>query len=342
MKILHISYIETNAGWGAEYFVDETLEKIKEVELVKLDFKKHPYEIADMIMQCEDFDIVFLQRGDWFPLEVLKAINRPKVFWASELISRNVDQNRLLFSKQFEHIFVHSNLCNQFMKKRIVRKKMDCTTSVLLNGFDSKLHRKLDLEKDIDVLFVGGITDRRKKELNKLRSKVDITICENVFGKEFVNLINRAKIVINIHAAKHLDTETRVFEVLGCGTFLLSERLSDENPFAAGVHYVEAELSFFPEAIEYYLCNEEERESIALAGHMEALTKHSWEQRTIRDIYPKLERISDKTRCDSAYDRDKLQRFQNTCDRKSYQLLRKCYLRLMWYVQRVFDIVNRK
>lgn len=340
MKILHISYIETNAGWGAECFVDETLEKIEEVELMKLDFKKHPYEIANMIMQYEDFDIVFLQRGDWFPLQVLKAINRPKVFWASELISRNVDQNRLLFSNQFDHIFVHSNLCNQFMKKNL--KKMNCTTSVLLNGFDSKLHRKLDLEKDIDVLFVGGITDRRKKELNKLKLKVDITICENVFGKEFVNLINRAKIVVNIHSAKHLDTETRVFEVLGCGTFLLSERLSDENPFTPGVHYMEAELSTFPEMIRYYLSNEEERENIALAGHMEALNKHSWEKRTIRDIYPELKRISDETRCDSAYDRDKLQRFQNICNKKAYQLLNKCYLRLMWYVQRLFDIVNRK
>ena len=54
-----------------------------------------------------------------------------------------------------------------------------------------------------------------------------------------VQLVNRAKIVLNIHSEEYLDTETRLFEVMACRSFLLSERLSEDSPFVNGLHLVE-------------------------------------------------------------------------------------------------------
>lgn len=341
MRILHISYIETNSGWGAECFVDDALEKLGHT-VYKIDFKKYFNELTTEILKYEDFDILFLQRGDWFPKEILRCINRPCVFWASELISRCRDQDRLLYSGLFDHFFVHSSECVKTLDRNLRRKNDETEVSCLLNAYDDKLHRKLSLTKDIDVLFIGSITERRKIILDELKSRIDIKVCENVFGEQFVEMVNRAKIVINIHSAKHLDTETRVFEVLGCGSFLLSEKLSEENPFIAGKHYVETDISQFEMEIEKYLGDEELREKIAAEGHEEATNKHSYFARTRDSIIPILEKCVDKYDNDgrTAIDRGKIGKYKKMENSLLYRLSREKLMYLFEKYQHLIDKMN--
>ena len=93
-------------------------------------------------------------------------------------------------------------------------------------------------------------------------------------------LFNRAKIVLNIHAENYLDTETRIFEALGCGAFVISEELSSENPFIPGKHYIEVNnLEQMKNKIKHYLANSVERNNIALSGYNEATENHSYNNR---------------------------------------------------------------
>ena len=276
MDILYINVIEQNAGWGAETFLNNGFQSLGH-NVTNLDFRKHRQVLATKLKQVPDFDVLFLQRGDRFPPYLLKACNRPKFFWASELVSRNRDQDILLKSNLFNHIFVHSDEC----KSRIIQDQwaMRDKLTVMLNGFNPKLHYKMDETKDIDVLFVGSILPRRKKILRELQTEFNIRICK-AFGKEMSNLFNRSKIVLNIHAEEFLDTETRIYESLGCGAFVISEKLSSENPFIPNMHYIEVNnIDEMKNKINYYLDNPIERENIAQNGYKEAKNKHSYQKR---------------------------------------------------------------
>ena len=98
-------------------------------------------------------------------------------------MSRNRDQDILLKSNLFNHIFVHSDEC----KSRIIQNQwaMRDKLTVMLNGFNPKLHYKMDETKDIDILFVGSILPRRKKILRELQTEFNIRICK-AFGKEII------------------------------------------------------------------------------------------------------------------------------------------------------------
>lgn len=278
MKIFYINVIEKNKGWGAECFVNRGFIKNGHTT-INLDYRINRYNLSSKFLTLNrDFDALFLQRGDWFPIELLKAIKRPRFFWASELVSRCRDQDRLLKSGLFEHIFVHSSNC----KKTICSKKWitEDRISVLLNGFDETVHFKIpNIKKDIDILFIGNILPRRKIWLENLRKHFKITVAR-AFGEEMTKLFNRSKIILNIHAEEYIDIETRVFETLGCGSFLLSEELSTDNPFSSGKHLIEvSNIQEMIEKIEYYLVHDNEREYITYKGHIEALTKHTYTRR---------------------------------------------------------------
>ncbi len=290
MKIFYINVIEQNDGWGSEVFVNRGFQALGH-ETFTLDYRQHRERLASKFLEVPDFDALFLQRGDYFPLELLQCCSRPCLFWASELVSRRRDQDRLFQCGLFDHIFVRTPQC----KKAVVQKRWADPEkiSILLSGFDERTHRKLDgVTKEIDVLFVGSMTPRRRMILDRLKQKFNVEIMQ-VFGEEMARAFNRAKIVLNLHAEAHLDTETRVFEALGAGTFLVSETLSEENPLQSGIHFLEAStLAEMEQIIERYLGNETERERIAHAGHQEAITHHSYTARAayiasvIQDLLP--------------------------------------------------------
>ena len=277
MKIFYINVIEENAGFGAECFVNRGF-LLNGHETITLDFRVNRYKLSSKFLEVADFDILFLQRGDGFPLELLRAVNRPRFFWASELVSRCRDQDQLLSSGLFEHIFVRTHECIRAIVEKgwLPEEKL----SILLSGFDELVQYRIPgVKKDIDVLFVGNVLPRRRRILDRLLKHYNV-VEKLAFGKDMTELINRSKVVLNIHSEEFLDTETRVFEVLGCGGFLLTEILSVENPFKSGVHLVEVDgLDEMIEKIGYYLNNEEQREAIAVQGHAEALAKHSYTQR---------------------------------------------------------------
>ena len=134
-------------------------------------------------------------------------------------------------------------------------------------------------KKDIDILFVGSILPRRKKIIEQLKKEFNIEV-HNAYGIKMTELFNRAKIVLNIHAEDYLDTETRIFEALGCGAFVISEELSSENPFISGKDYIEVNsLEQMKNKIKYYLTNSIERNNIALSGYKEAIENHSYKNR---------------------------------------------------------------
>jgi hypothetical protein len=280
MKLLYLNKIGTNIGWGLETFIDRSL-RARGIETICVDYQANAYLLAQRLLKItDDFDAVLLQRGCGYliPLEILQAIDRPKFLVFTELIERNHNQHYLLKSPIFEQIFFRSLPCIQLALERGWRD-LD-RMSLFLSAIDPSFHQPIGgMVKDIDVLFVGTLLPRRQQIITELSR--DLTIAtHNAFGREMVELINRAKIVLNIHGEDFLDTETRVYETLACKGFLLTETLSAENPFQAGVHLVEAAgIADLRAKIAYYLDRPLARESIAAAGFAEVIAKHTFDER---------------------------------------------------------------
>ncbi len=289
ITVLFLNKIESNQGWGAETFLNEALQR-EGVKTICVDYKKNSYRLIQAIRRLEqkDFDLVLLQRGTGYslPLEVLKGINRPKILLFTELIERNRRQHYLLKSRLFEHIFVRSDDCLNTM---LTRGWVDPQRiSLMLSAFSKELHKPIQgLKKDIDVLFVGTVTQRRAQLISKISALSGITIrVEKAFAEDMVKIVNRAKIILNIHAENFLDTETRVYEVLACKGFLITEQLSSESPFINGKHLVACEsVENIAAQIRYFLDNATERQKIAEEGYQHVQKSHSYsnQARLIKD-----------------------------------------------------------
>ena len=272
---MYSNVIELNSGWGAEYFVNKALNTLGH-ETWCIDYRKYRDVLYDKFSEAPLCDVFLLQRGDYFPIQILRALDIPNFFWASELVSRCRDQDRLLRSKQFSHVFFRTHNCIESVISKGWLTRDQC--SIMLSGFDDTVFRPLNSPKDIDILFVGAITPRRKKLLSDLQNDVEVVV-EKVFGEKCVELINRSKIILNIHADDYLDTETRVYEVLGCNAFLLTEKLSPENPFTNQELVEFKDIHECKEIIKYSLANEEYRSKVAMNGYQSAVRKHTYTMR---------------------------------------------------------------
>ncbi|MGA8903758.1 MAG: glycosyltransferase [Candidatus Bathyarchaeia archaeon] len=278
MHIFYVNVIEENAGWGAEWFMNEAFVGLGHTTYC-VDYRKHRFGLYEYFVRAPPSDFFFLQRGDYFPLSLVRAVAIPRFYWATELVSRRRDQDQLLKSRLFDHIFLHTRECRDAVVSRGWVDPSKC--SVLLNAFDERIYKPVPgVQKDIDILLTGNMTPRRLEFLRDLRREFNVVAPERFVPiGDLVVMMNRAKIVLNIHADNYPDTETRVYETLGCGTFLLSERLSVDNPFGNEIIQFDTYEGLASQA-RYFLEHEDEREAIARRCHELALQNHTYMRRT--------------------------------------------------------------
>jgi hypothetical protein len=290
MRLLYLNKIHTNAGWGAETFLNTALEELG-VETICVDYEQNSYQLARYLENLDqDFDALLLQRGRGYliPARTLRAIRRPRFFLFTELVARNAPQHYLLKNQLFDHIFLRSPACIEQVTER--QWLQPDQVSLIRSAIRPDFHRPLpNVEKEIDVLFIGSLTPRRRAILDELNQVINVTV-HSAFGDEMVDMVNRAKIILNIHAEKQLDTETRVYEVLACKGFLITEKLSAESPFTHGSHLVESSTSEeLTSNIRYYLNQPESRKQIAETGYRKVITDHTYKTQAtqIADIIEK-------------------------------------------------------
>lgn len=135
-------------------------------------------------------------------------------------------------------------------------------------GYHRLWGHKLDLTRDIDVVFIGRLRrDRRRKILEKcskiLKSHgIKIHIAENnCYGDERTKLLNRSKIVLDIMRIPWEMPVMRLLMSMGCGALVVSDWTQDPEPFRPE-HLVQAESDKLASVIIYYLQNPLKREKI--------------------------------------------------------------------------------
>jgi len=141
-------------------------------------------------------------------------------------------------------------------------------------GFHEGMGRRLDLKRDIDVLFIGTLDDsRHRRALRFLRSKgVNVMALGSwksgeSWGEARTQLINRARIFLNVQRHPGQYSGYRMLLGMGNGAMVVSEPVHDPFPYEPGVHYISSSLESMPETILRYLSDDTERLAIAEAGY---------------------------------------------------------------------------
>lgn len=138
-------------------------------------------------------------------------------------------------------------------------------------GHSARLQRIPQIEpgqRDIDVLFCGSITERRKLVLNALKARgVRVKVLFGCYGAERDREIARARIVLNVHQFEtpHLE-ELRLSYLLNNRCFVISETC-DRDPYGGGVVFRD-----YPDLVETCVSHladgrDADRERIAAVGH---------------------------------------------------------------------------
>ena len=149
--------------------------------------------------------------------------------------------------------------------------------AVIPVGYDARWGVDQQIERDIDVLYLGRIKPEvlggevRDSGLVQLRDEMarrgrPLTLETGVYGAARDRLLSRARIVLCPLRVPHDLAGMRVLMGMACGAMVLSQTCPSTEDYVPGVHLVTAGFTEMADTIEYHLDHEAERERIARAG----------------------------------------------------------------------------
>lgn len=274
----------SNYPWGFENRVIPALESLGH-RVISTDFRMQRADLPALIRQ--DADLVLVCKGEGIPPEVLRAAPCPTALWYAELLGTadECDDIALMHRKQmayniaaYDYVFGHDQASIDVIRGLGARRAYWLPTAHV----DPAVYNRLDLPKTVDVAFVGVLSDRRRRFVDALKQDFSVQ-ADSVWDPAEVNrLYNSARIVLNIHTSDLLNTETRLWEVLGAGAFLLSEELSVSGLFLDGVHlgiFRRNDIDDLRRQVVHYLAAVEDRERIADTGYHFVHEQHTLARR---------------------------------------------------------------
>lgn len=199
---------------------------------------------------------------------------RPSAVWNSD--THLGYQYRLDKSKRSDFVF-----CAQ--KQAVLDMKRDGVANPiwLPHAFEPLAYPKSDnFTKHFDVCFIGHVNSRNREDaLERLFREFPNFDYGQALFEEAAKRFGNSKIVFNI--AMKDDINMRVFETLGTGSFLLTDRVSYiEELFEDKKHLVLYDgLDDMIEKAKYYLAHDEERNAIAQAGYEHVIANHTIQNR---------------------------------------------------------------
>lgn len=273
-KTIHlVGAQKSNYPWGFENRLIPAFESIG-CKVISTDYRQQRAELPKLLAQKAD--LVLVCHGEGIAPQLLQSTPWITALWYAEQIgsAKALDERAVSRRKElaanvraFDFVFTHDQ-GNIEVYRELGAKRVSWLTCALVNP---QAHKKLSLQKKYDVVFVGTITPYRENIVKKLSASGIEVHTQNIWEPVELNrLFNESRIVLNIHLSNLLNTETRVAETLGAGSFLLSEELSSPELVKDGEHYVSwasGNTDDLEKKIKYYLTHDSEREVIAVRGH---------------------------------------------------------------------------
>ena len=285
-KTIHlVGAQKTNSPWGFENRLIPAFESMG-CKVISTDFRQEKDQLPRLLMKKAD--IVLICKGEGISPQLIASIPCITALWYAEQIGTpdHYDdmslfrRNELSFNmRSFDYVFSHDQ-GNIEVYSNLGAKRVEWLSCAAV---DPSVNCKINTNKQHDVVFIGSKTPRRQRILSELERRGITVFSPNIWDPKKLNQIfNESRIVLNIHLSDLLNTETRIAEVMGSGSFLLSEKISSPDLLTEGKHYVNYSPCNTDELVEkiiYYLSHETEREEIANEGYRYIHEHHTYEKR---------------------------------------------------------------
>lgn len=276
---------KSNFPWGFENRLIPAFESLG-LRVISTDFRQERNNLQDRL--SEKVDLVLVCKGEWIHPQIISSCPYITSLWYAEQIGDKENSDDVALGrreelsyniKSFDNVFSHDqgnlDLYTELGGKRVAW--LPCA------AVDPSINKKLNLKKKYDVVFVGSKTPRRERIISEIeRSGIKVFWPDIWDPVELNKFFNESKVVLNTHLSDLLNTETRIAEVLGSGSFLISERISSPDFISDREHFVSfppGETGELANLIRYYLSHEEEREEIASQGYQYIHEKHTYQKR---------------------------------------------------------------
>jgi hypothetical protein len=170
-------------------------------------------------------------------------------------------------------------------------------------------HQSGDADRDIDVIFLGGDTDRRAAALARLgpvlwdrRSEIRLFSSSRpvqgdepgvVFGRAKYDLLARSKVLVNLHRDDREDGYfewARMVEAMANGCVVVTDPSIGHDPLVAGQHFVETDVDRLADTVIELLDDPLRRAEIAAQAHVAVMLDHPMS----REVAALLDMIEDE------------------------------------------------
>ena len=229
MKIAILGKL-ANLGWGLESLISRHQDRAR-VPIGLYDDDDLPYIFSDQSVT----HLVSLQ-GRRIDRKLLRRFDGKKILWNAEFLpypgfEKDPEAlSRLRAIEPLEDFDLILNGCPKSTRWLKETRGINAQWFPMM-GVDPLIHRRIpEIEKDIDVGFYGTPNERRARifsEIAEALLPMGLTVhWANAWGEDLILFINRCKIVLNLHYTDQINTESRIYETLGCGSLCLSEPIS--------------------------------------------------------------------------------------------------------------------
>lgn len=245
-------------------------------------------------LASEKPDILLIMRGLDFPEEVLTTakqngwVKHVVGWWVGHPASTDKLQDKMKGVDQYYSIHPETNVSS--------------VKYLNLSGYDPIHYFKLDnVDRNIDISFVGGVHPDRRKMLSALTDTnlhiygpgwrklkhgwtPDLWRCvkgRGIYGEALNTLYNRSKIVLNVTlwpTTVENGTTLRIFDVPATGSLLLTDYHEGLKEFFVLGQEIEtwSTIEELHDKAKYYLKHDDIREKIALAGYQKVQTLENY------------------------------------------------------------------
>ena len=270
-KRMHLVSADSTNKYGMESFVKKAFISLG-YEVLCTDYRvMDRYEVSNRIKYITDVDFLLCIKGERVNPEDVFLCRVPKILWLQDSIQANQEANFIIQTKASLFDIVYS-----FSKAELpFYKQFNKNSYYLPLAADVDTHGEINIEKTIDVGFVGNLNNNRINMINFLLDK-GIPIQYSYSKDKYNEIVSSTKINLNV-GITDAGYQQRIYEILCMGGLLLTNKVKDEDLFIDKKHLVYYES--FDDLVNlcyYYNSHEDEAKRIANKGQQEVLEKHTY------------------------------------------------------------------
>ena len=214
-------------------------------------------------------------------------------FWYPGRQTRNILY--LVQSGLIDHVFVSLKPRQRLLAEYSIPSYFIPVGSVESHGQLSKPNRI----RDIDVLFLGNLSSRRRARLKALGRRLHKEnfslkiVTGDCFGTARSDLVNRCKILVNLHKFPWEFPGLRLSIAMRCGAVVVSEWAPDIAPFDTDNLVLAAPGEDIANPVLRLLNDDKKRQAMAAGAHQFAISELTPEKVMSRAIHenPQLKKV---------------------------------------------------